>query len=230
MIAKLMGVTYLKNKLHRSSSTTSTTNSNPESTTIYSNIKESTPIQTPHTTIKRSKSIGASSIKGGGGKLKKHSNSNEIVTRSQVRRSNTVPSGIALKNFSTNRNPERLSSLPNSPSFNHGLAFIDEFGPASGNSSQASVTNYNLTPNNSGSNLMSLLNGYLTVDYNGMDDTSSLYTGKSNTRLDNNYDSDDYDDGDNDDPISDLWVLPRNNNKFSIPRTHETKKKNVRFI
>ncbi|EER33513.1 predicted protein [Candida tropicalis MYA-3404] len=231
MIAKLMGVTYLKSKFHRSSNTAHTNDVNLESTADapFPKIKSSNTIEST-STIKRSKSTNPSSSTKG--KQKKHSNSHEIVTRSQVRRSNTVPSGIALKNFSLNRTSGTSSSLPNSPSLHNGLSLIEEYGPPSRTSSQDSTANYNLTPNNSGSNLMSLQHGYLTVDYNVKDDSSSLYTGKSNNRPDDYYDSDyDSDKNENDyDSVTNLWVFPRTSNNFSIPRTHGTKKKNVRFM
>ncbi|RCK58209.1 hypothetical protein Cantr_06345 [Candida viswanathii] len=234
MIAKLMGVTYLKNKLHKSSSTTSA-NLQPTTAASFPHSKStsSLALDTAATTIKRSKLVNPPAQKL---KQKRRSNSHEVVNRSQVRRSNTVPSGIALKKLSSNRTPRSLTSLPNSPSFNHGLSLIEEFAPPSRSSSQGSNSsstnnNYNLTSNNSGSNLMSLQNGYLMVDYTGKDDASSLYTGKSNNKLDDYYDSDyDNDNDDDNDSVTNLWVLPRNNNNFSIPRTHSTKKKNVRFI
>ncbi|KAL6452833.1 hypothetical protein SBY92_000177 [Candida maltosa Xu316] len=166
-------------------------------------------------------------------RFKKHTSpSPEVVTRAQIRRSSTVPSGIAMKNHLNNNNnsPRTSFSLPNSPELKEKLDDSEEFIPSAPtrNFSTGSGSNYQLSTNSSGNNLMGLTDGYLTLDLSMNDESASVFTG--NRLIEEDEDEDD-DDNNSDDSSDNLWALPIADYKPNIPRAYSTtSKKNVRFI
>ncbi|CAI5758860.1 unnamed protein product [Candida verbasci] len=224
MFSKIIGVSYIKNKLSRINSSSDATNSN--NTSSSSNINN-----TNNKKKRRRNSTSAEHIR--------------VINRSQLTRANSIPSHLTLssphKSYSaipkkSNSNSSSNStsySLPNSPNSVNKTFLISNIQEENEQDSQEldndnesdnlyfkiDQSNYKFT-NNTGPSLYSnnLLtpNDYVTIDIN-MDNNNSIYNFDNNSSTHTNITS-------NEPELDQLWsIIP---NKLQ----NNDKKKVVKFV
>lgn len=209
MISKLIGVTYFKNKLSKHSSKHDDSISNKNNDTSFP-TNNSTTLPSKRSSIciahriksKRNSSASSSSTTSTTSQsptsaaLTSSSSTRKIVTRSQIRRSNTISTASALRhslNVSNTNSipiaiPKKLFSLPNSPSLtsdstlNEPIDDIPHFYNTTTDTNGIGNRYYGTI--SSTNNLMGR-DGLLTLDLTTNNDTNSLFTTATRERLDN---------------------------------------------
>ena len=210
MISKFIGVTYFKNKLskHSSKHDDNTSNNNSSNDTSFpttnstvlpskrSSICISHRIKSKRNSSTSSTTSSSSSSPPPTPTTLTSSSTRKVVTRSQIRRSNTISSASALRhslNVSNSNTiptsiPKKLFSLPNSPSLtsdstlNEPIDDIPHFYNTTMDINGAGNKYYGLI--SSTNNLMGR-DGLLTLDLTTGNDTNSLFTTATREKLDN---------------------------------------------